>query len=251
MSEARVQTPARQGRWTKRERSAQIAAVTLEIIAREGVHSVTLTRIAKAAGIATPSLYNHFSEEERYSKPRSTCSSKGCSRGFDSSSNPNRLERLRELGGSLHEARIAPDHASVIAPLFELAGVARAEGLTEAVVRRNQAVVTSNASSTSSRRASGRAPSARTLTPRWWGGASWDWAGTEDFALLEGLDEIITDGTADAILDRIIESIRPGSPDGCKVALACGGEQPQPKVRLQPDPLRVTLASTGNRSYSG
>ena len=37
MQVASAQTPARQGRWTKKERRAQVAAVTLEIIAREGV----------------------------------------------------------------------------------------------------------------------------------------------------------------------------------------------------------------------
>ena len=207
MNEATVQTPAREGRWTKKERRAQIAAVTLEIIAREGVRSATLTHIAKAAGIATPSLYNHFSGRAEILEAALDLLLARVLAWIDSSSNPNMLERLRELGGALHEARIAPDQASVIAPLFELAAVARAEGLTEKM-RRNQVVALQRfidiveAGKRQGTITAGADPKV----------VSWSIMGlgwTKDFALLEGLDEFITDGTADAILERIIESIRP------------------------------------------
>jgi AcrR family transcriptional regulator len=203
---ATAQTPARQGRWTKRERRAQITAVTLEIIAREGVHAATLTRIARAAGIATPSLYNHYSGRREILEAALDLLLERVLAWVDSSRNPNMLERLRELGGSLHEARIAPDHTSVIAPLFELAAVARAEGLMERM-RGNQLVALQrfmDMVEEGKRQGTIREDADPKVVAWSIMGLGW----TKDFALLEGLDEFITDGTADKILESVLDRIR-------------------------------------------
>jgi len=58
---AKATIEARPGRWTGAERRRQVAAVALQVIARQGVQGATMGRIAEAAGISSPALYNHFS----------------------------------------------------------------------------------------------------------------------------------------------------------------------------------------------
>ena len=103
MSATESQTPARRGRWAKKERRAQVAAITLDVIAREGVHGASLARIAEAAGITAPSLYNHSSGRTEILEAASDSLLERVLTWIDSSTNPNMLERLREIGGAIHE----------------------------------------------------------------------------------------------------------------------------------------------------
>ena len=105
--------------------------MTLDVIAREGVHGASLARIAEVAGITAPSLYNHFSGRTEILEAASDLLLERVLAWIDSSTNPNMLERLREIGGSIHESRIGADQEWVITPLFELTTAARTEGLTE------------------------------------------------------------------------------------------------------------------------
>jgi len=200
-----VRTAARQGRWTQKERRAQVAAVTLEIIAHEGVRATTLVRIAEASGIATPSLYNHFSGRKEILEAAADLLLERVLAWLDSSSNPNMLERLRELAGSIHESRIVPDHEWVIMPLFELAVAARAEGLTELMGRNQMRVLQKFIEIVEEGKRQGTIRQEADPRVVGWSlmGLSW----TKDFALLEGLEQFITDGTADKILENVLERI--------------------------------------------
>jgi AcrR family transcriptional regulator len=198
-------TPARRGRWTRKERRAQVAAVTLEIIAREGVRAATLVRIAEAAGIATPSLYNHFSSRKEILEAASDLLLDRVLAWLDSSSNPNMLERLRELGGSIHETRIGPDHEWVITPLFELAVAARGEGLTEQMGRNQMLVLQRFVDIVEEGKRQGTVREDADPQVVAWSLMGLGW--TKDFALLEGLDQFIMDGTADKILENVLERI--------------------------------------------
>jgi AcrR family transcriptional regulator len=200
-----ARTAARQGRWTQKERRAQVAAVTLEIIAHEGVRAATLVRIAEAAGIATPSLYNHFSSRKEILKAASDLLLERVLAWLDSSSNPNMLERLRELGGSIHETRIAPDQEWVITPLFELAVAARAEGLTEQMGRNQMLVLQRFVDIVEAGKRQGTIREDADPRVVAWSLMGLGW--TKDFALLEGLDQFITEGTADKILENVLERI--------------------------------------------
>ena len=205
MQVAAARTPARRGRWTKKERRAQVAAVTLEIIAREGVHAATLVRIAEAAGIATPSLYNHFSGRKEILEAASELLLERVLAWLDSSSNPNMLERLRELGGSAHESRIVPDHEWVIMPLFELAVAARAEGMLELMGRNQMRVLQRFIEIVEEGKRQGSIR--EDADPRVVGWSLMGLGWTKDFALLEGLDQFISEGTADKILENVLNSI--------------------------------------------
>jgi AcrR family transcriptional regulator len=199
------QTPARRGRWNKEERRAQIAAVTLEIIAREGVHGASLGRIAEAAGIAAPSLYNHFSGRTEILETASDLLLERVLAWIDSSTNPDMLERLREIGGSIHESRIGADQEWVITPLLELTAAARAEGLTEHMGRNQLIVLQKFVDIVEEGKRQGTIREDADAEVVGWMMMSLGWA--KDFALLQGLDRFVDEGTADKILDRILSGI--------------------------------------------
>jgi AcrR family transcriptional regulator len=203
--EARTETPVRPGRWTKKERRAQVATVALEIVAREGVQAATLGRIAKAAGVSTPSLYNHFSGRAEILETAMDLIRDRVFEWLDSSSNPNMLERLRDLAGRAHETRITADQDWVLTPLFELVAAARGEGLTEQMGRRQLEVLQKFVAIVEEGKKQGTIrPDADAEMVGWsLMGLSW----TKDFAALQGLDHFITKGTADKILDAILRGI--------------------------------------------
>jgi AcrR family transcriptional regulator len=205
VNQVSVQTPARRGRWTKAERRAQVAAVTLDIIGRDGVQGATLGRIAEAAGIAAPSLYNHFSGRKEILEAAADLLLDRVLAWLDSSSNPNMLERLRELGGSMHEARILPDREWVITPLFELAVAARAEGLTEQMGNNQLRVVQRFVDIVEQGKKQGTIREDADPGVVGWSLMGLGW--TKDFALLQGLDEFIADGTSDQILENVLDRI--------------------------------------------
>lgn len=200
-----TRTPARRGRWTKAERRLQVAAVTLEIIAHEGVRAATLVRIAEAAGIATPSLYNHFSGRQEILEAASDLLLERVLAWLDSSSNPNMLERLRELAGSIHETAIGPDHEWVVTPLFELAAAARGEGLTERMGRNQLVVLQRFIDIVEEGKRQGTIREDADACVVGWSLMGLGW--TKDLALLQGLDQFITGGTADQILANVLERI--------------------------------------------
>jgi AcrR family transcriptional regulator len=198
-------TPARRGRWTGAERRAQVAAVTLEIIAREGVHGASLGHIAEAAGITAPSLYNHFSGRTEILEAASDLLLERVLAWIDSSTDANMLQRLREIGGSIHESRVGADQEWIIAPLLELTAAARAEGLTEHLGRNQLAVLQRFVDIVEEGKRQGTIRTDADPKAVGWMMMSLGWA--KDFALLEGLHQFVDEGTADRVLESIIAGI--------------------------------------------
>ena len=205
MSTTESQTPARRGRWAKKERRAQVAAITLEIIAREGVHAASLGRIAEAAGITAPSLYNHFSGRTEILEAASDLLLERVLAWIDSSANPDMLERLREIGGSVHESRIGADQEWVITPLFELTTAARAEGLTEHMGRNQLIVLQRFVDIVEEGKRQGTILADADPKVVGWSLMSLGWA--KDFATLQGLGQFVEEGTAGRILENVLNRI--------------------------------------------
>lgn len=198
-------TPPRRGRWTKEQRRAQITSITLEIIAREGVQGTTLARIAKAAGIAAPSVYNHFSSRAEVLEAAMDLLLERVLDWINSSSNPNMLERLREIAGPVHEDHIETDREWAIMPLFELAAAAPAEGLTEQMGKRQMIVLQKFIDIVEEGKRQGTIREDTDARVVGWSLMGLCW--TKDIALLEGLAPFITEGTAAKILDNILTPI--------------------------------------------
>ncbi len=201
----KVTIDARPGRWTKAERRNQVAAITLQVIARYGVQGATLGRIAEEAGISTPALYNHFSGRTEVLEAATEVLLERVLAWVDSSSNPNMLERLREIAGHVHESRIAGDEEWVIRPLFELAAAARAEDLTARMGKNQLVVLHRFIDIVEEGKRQGTIREDADAEAVSWSLMGLGW--TKDFALLEGLDQFITNGSADKILSTILDSI--------------------------------------------
>jgi AcrR family transcriptional regulator len=203
MSEARSES--RPGRWNGTERRNQLAAITLQVIAEHGVRGATVRRIAEAAGVSSPALYNHFSGRTELLEAACDILLERVLNWVDSSTNPNMLERLREIAGELHDSKITGDEGWLIVPLFELSAAARAEGLTERMSKNQLTVLQRFVDIVEEGKRQGTIrPDADSEAIGWnLMGLRW----TKDFALLEGLGQFITRGTAGRILDGIIGSI--------------------------------------------
>jgi AcrR family transcriptional regulator len=203
MSEATIE--ARPGRWTGTERRRQLATVTLHVIAEHGVRGATLRRIAGAAGVSSPALYNHFTGRTELLEAACDILLDRLLAWVDSSSNPNMLERLREIAGVLHNENIMGDEGWLIVPLFELSAAARAEGLTERMSSNQLKVLQRFIDIVEEGKRQGTIRQDADSEA-----IGWSLMGlrrTKDFALLEGLGQFITSGTADRILNTLIDSI--------------------------------------------
>src|SRR3972149_10022218 len=104
-----ARTEARPGRWTAADRRQQLATVTLQVIAEHGVRGATVRRIAEAAGVSRPALYNHFSGRKELLEAALDLLLDRMLAWIDSASNPNMLERLRDIAGALHDSHITGD----------------------------------------------------------------------------------------------------------------------------------------------
>lgn len=196
---------ARPGRWTGTERRHQLATVTLQVIAQHGVRGATLRRIAGAAGVSSPALYNHFTGRTELLEAACDILLDRLLAWVDSSSNPHMLERLREIAGELHNRNIMGDEGWLIVPLFELSAAARAEGLTERMSSNQLKVLQRFIDIVEEGKRQGTIRQDADSEA-----IGWSLMGlrrTKDFALLEGLGQFITSGTADRILNTLIDSI--------------------------------------------
>ena len=99
----------------------------------------------------------------------------------------------------------SPDREWVITPLFELAVAARAEGLTEQMGRNQSRVLQRFIDIVVEGKKQGTIRD--DTDPRVVGWSLMGLGWTKDFALLQGLDKFIAEGTADTILENILEKI--------------------------------------------
>ena len=203
---ADAKTEARPGRWTGAERREQVATVTLRVISQYGVQGATLRRIAEAAGISSPALYNHFSGRQEILECALDILLERTLAWVDSSSNPNMLERLRELGGRVHERYIGSDQEWLVMPLFELATAARNEGLTDRMGRNQLVILQRFVDIVEEGKCQGTIRQDADPEVVGWSLMGLGW--TKDFALLEGLSQFIEGGTADKILNNLIDSLQ-------------------------------------------
>jgi AcrR family transcriptional regulator len=207
MSKAKsgARSEARPGRWTGTERRHQLATITLQVIAEHGVRGATVRRIAEAAGVSSPALYNHFSGRTELLEAACDILLDRVLAWVDSSTNPNMLERLHEIAGELHDSKITGDEGWLIVPLFELSAAARAEGLTERMSTNQLTVLQRFIDIIEEGKRQGTIRADADSEAVGWNLMGLRW--TKDFALLEGLGQFITRGTAGRILNSIIDSI--------------------------------------------
>jgi AcrR family transcriptional regulator len=180
----------------------RLTAATLEVVAREGVEGATTARIAAAAGLSQAALYKHFATrkdlllaalDSLYDTIHEVV--------LESSSEPDVLERLHSIG-RLHSELIVSGRGSFIYPLFEFLAAPPESGLREAQGVRQLQMIQSVAAIVEEGKAQGSiGRDVDSEQVAWALHAVW-WA--EDIAHLMGLDQFVTAGRSNTILNQVL-----------------------------------------------
>lgn len=190
--------PYRRGEIRKRE----IVDATLRLISRDGVKAATLNRIAAAVGITTPSLYGHYENRRGILLDAMEAVFERVRALHCSSSNPNALERLREI--SLNHTKMAAEEGFAMA-FVEFIAAPPNEGLRE-IFGANQLVLVEDLANII-REGQQQGTIRKDVDPSQiaWMLACRAW--TEDLALLMGITEHWNQGRSKLMLDHILEFI--------------------------------------------
>jgi AcrR family transcriptional regulator len=191
-------------RKTREERRAQITAAALKIVGEYGVHGATMARIADAVGISGPALYKHFSGRDEILEAAMDLLLVRVVSWLDSSTNPNALERLRELG-TRHALTVAADYEGVVAPLFEFAAAGPRSQLTGQLAQRQRAALQRFVAIIEEGQVQGTIRRDIDMQVTAWSLMGLTWI--ENLAALEGMEEFVADGVSKRMLDRILAEI--------------------------------------------
>jgi AcrR family transcriptional regulator len=191
-------------RKTREERRLEIADAALRIVGEYGVQGATMSRVAEAIGISAPALYKHFGGRTEILEAAMDLLQTRVTSWLDSSTSPDALERLRQLG-TRHISTIAADYEGVVAPLFEFVAASPRSDLKGQMGRRQRETLQRfiDILEDGQRQGSVR-DDIDTLVVAWsLMGLTW----MENVAMLEGVDEFITDGISARMLEGILKDI--------------------------------------------
>lgn len=163
-----------------------------------------MSRIAEAIGISAPALYKHFGGRTDILEAAMDLLQTRVTSWLDSSASPDAIDRLRQLGAR-HISTIAADYEGVVAPLFEFVAASPRSDLKEQMGRRQRETLQRfiNILEDGQRQGSVR-NDIDTLVVAWsLMGLTW----MENVAMLEGVDEFITDGISVRMLEGILKDI--------------------------------------------
>jgi AcrR family transcriptional regulator len=191
-------------RKTRAERRAEIADAALRIVGEYGVEGATMARIADAVGISGPALYKHYSGRAEILEAAMDLLLVRVVSWLDSSKNPNALERLRELG-MRHASTIATDYEGVVAPLFEFAAAGPRSHLSGQLARRQRAALQRFVAIIEEGQRQGTIRRGIDVPVVAWSLMGLTWI--ENLAVLEGMEEFVTEGVSARTLDRILNDI--------------------------------------------
>jgi AcrR family transcriptional regulator len=204
--DAPVATP-RRNRRSQAERREQIARTTYRLLGQYGIQGVTVSRIADEVGMTAPALYAHF--DSRYDMLVAAMESvyERVCRWLKTSSDPNMLTRLKEIGES-HSSFMAAELGFVI-PVFEFVLAPRDTDLAARFGEQQLQVLREIAQMVEQGQREGSVrPDIDPMQ------AAWQliiFAWSEDIARLMGREEYISDGFSSTILDLFIRDMRPGT----------------------------------------
>lgn len=191
-------------RKSREERRAEIAAAALKIVGEYGVQGATMGRIAEALGISGPALYKHFSGRAEILEAALDLLQQRVTSWLESSDHPDAVERLRELGVG-HASTVAANYEGVVAPLFEFVAASPRSELKEQMGRRQRETLQKfvDILEEGQRQGTIRAD-IDTLVVAWaLLGVTW----MENVAMLEGVDEFISEGISIRMIDGILKDI--------------------------------------------
>jgi AcrR family transcriptional regulator len=194
-------------RKTRDERRTEIAAAALKIVGEYGVAGTTMERIAGEVGISGPALYKHFSGRFEILEAAMDLLLVRVVSWLDSSSNPDALERLRELGLQ-HASTMAADYEGVVAPLFEFAAAGPRSQLSGQLAQRQRTALRRFVDIIEEGQGQGTIRNDIDVQVTAWSLMGLTWI--ENLAALEGMDEFVGDGVSARMLEKILTDIAAG-----------------------------------------
>jgi AcrR family transcriptional regulator len=163
-----------------------------------------MARIAEAVGTSVPALYKHFANRSEIFEAAMDLLFERISLWLDSSTNPNTIERLRELG-TRHAAIMGANYEGVIAPLFEFVAASPRSDLSEQMGKRQRAALRKFQEIVEEGKEHGAIRKETDSEAVAWSLIGLGWV--ENAAILQGLEEFVTEGISARMLDSLLRAI--------------------------------------------
>jgi AcrR family transcriptional regulator len=185
------------------DRRKQIVEVALQLVSEHGVKGATLNRIAEGLGVTTAALYGHYANRQEILLDAMDSVFERVRDLHRSASNPNALERLREIGLQ-HTQMVATEGFATA--LFEFIAAPPDEGLREALGAKELVLVEDVAEIV--REGQGQGKIRANVDPYYvaWVLVSRAWA--EDVSYLMGIAGHFMGPRSKHMLDELLDSIR-------------------------------------------
>jgi AcrR family transcriptional regulator len=194
---------AKHTRRPRSERRAQIAEAVLDLVARYGVRDTSVHLIAEGVGVTPQALYAHFNSRDEMLVASLDCLYERLQSWKDVSSNPNLLERLREI---MYDHMAAPAEGDgFVLPQFEFVAAPRDTDLPSRFGEVQLRLLEDFADMIKQAQEQGHVRKDIDPTSMAWRMQAWAWS--HEIALLIGRDEYLTKGYSKSFIDSLIDSM--------------------------------------------
>jgi len=173
-------------------------------MAEHGLSDATNTRIAEAIGVSEPALYAHFENRADILASAMDVLVERITRWVRLSSNPNMLDRLREIG-ERHASYMAQELEGFVLPTFEFIASPRRLGLSQRFGQGIIEIMGMIADLVEQGQAQGTIR--KNIDPELAASELLMFAWAEDIARLTGLDQLVDNGTFLKVLDLFIRDL--------------------------------------------
>jgi len=186
------------------ERKAQIVDVVLRLVHEHGVEGTTTARIARAAGVTEPTLYQHFGSRRDMLLAALDLVFERATEAVESSHEGDVVKRLRKIG-EYHTRETKAKQLRFVDPLFEFIVAPAAEGLRDRVRSGNLAIIDALAAIFEEGKTQGRIRPETDARRVAWRVMGFYWF--EDVSSLMDLGEVVSEGISHDMFEAILADI--------------------------------------------
>ena len=183
------------------ERKAQIVDVVLQLVHEHGVEGTTTARIARAAGVTEPTLYQYFESRRDMLLAALDVVFDRATEAVESSHEGDAVERLRKIG-EYHTRETKAKQLRFVDPMFEFVVAPAETGLRDAVRAGNLVILDSLAAIVEEGKAQGRIRRDVDAKRVAWRVMGFYWF--EDVSSLMDLGEVVSEGVSKDMFDAIM-----------------------------------------------
>jgi AcrR family transcriptional regulator len=191
------------------QRKAQIVDVVLRLVNERGVGGTTTARIARAAGVTEPTLYQYFESRRDMLLAALDVVFDRATEVVESSHEGDAVERLRKIG-EYHTRETKAKQLGFVNPLFEFVVAPPETGLRDRVRLRNLVIIDSLAAIVEEGKAQGRIRADVDAKRVAWRVMGFYWF--EDVSSLMDLGEVVSEGITEDVFAGILADITASAP---------------------------------------